>query len=322
MKPIIGVMPLWDDDRESIWMLPGYMDGISAAGGLPIIFPFSEDEDELRQLMDMCDGFLFTGGHDVSPEIYMDKMLSKREAKDAENSDPARTNGDVLKEDKDPARTNGDVLKEDKDPARTNGDVSKEDKDPARTNGDALRECKDSARGDGNESRENNNPSPLDNLIDSCKKRDIMESIVLNVAIADDKPVLGICRGIQFINARLGGTLYRDIPTEHLTDIEHHQQAPYDIPVHEVNVVQDSPLFDCLGVTRLPVNSYHHQAVRDVSAELEVMAVSTDGLVEAVYKPDQRFLWAVQWHPEYSYLKDINSRRIFEKFVEAARLHN
>ena len=67
MKPIVGVMPLWDKEKASLWMLPGYLDGISQAGGIPIVFPFTTDEQELRQLMRMCDGFLFTGGHDVSP---------------------------------------------------------------------------------------------------------------------------------------------------------------------------------------------------------------------------------------------------------------
>ena len=52
-KPVVGVMPLWDDEKDSLWMLPGYLDGISRAGGLPFIFPFSEDEDEVSTLMEM-----------------------------------------------------------------------------------------------------------------------------------------------------------------------------------------------------------------------------------------------------------------------------
>ena len=75
MKPIIGVMPLWDDDKDSIWMLPGYLDGIRQAGGLPVIFPFTEEEADLEQLAGMCDGFLFTGGPDVSPARYHEKPL-------------------------------------------------------------------------------------------------------------------------------------------------------------------------------------------------------------------------------------------------------
>ena len=55
MKPIIGVMPLWDDEKKSLWMLPGYLDGIAQQGGIPVIFPFSDKEDDLKQLMSTCD---------------------------------------------------------------------------------------------------------------------------------------------------------------------------------------------------------------------------------------------------------------------------
>ncbi|MBQ7434001.1 MAG: gamma-glutamyl-gamma-aminobutyrate hydrolase family protein [Lachnospiraceae bacterium] len=230
MKHIVGIMPLWDDEKDSIWMLPGYLEGIKHAGGIPIIFPLSTEEQELEQLIEMCDGFLFTGGHDVSPRIY--------------NEDPM--------------------------------------------------EC-----------------------VDSCEVRDKMEMIVLKKAMDADKPILGICRGIQFINAALGGTLYQDIPKQCPSSIEHHQSPPYDIPVHDVSIVNNSPLQKCLRVSRLSVNSYHHQAVKAVAPELSVMAVSSDGIVEALYRENSRFLWAVQWHPEFSYKTDANSRKILEAFINA-----
>lgn len=232
MKPVIGVIPLWDDDKDSIWMLPGYMDGISEAGGLPIIFPFTADSHNIDQLFGLCDGILLTGGHDVSSELYHEE--------------------------------------------------------------------------------------PLEGLVEYCEKRDAMEEIVLAKALKEDVPVLGICRGIQFINAALGGTLYQDIPLQHPSEVNHHQKAPYDIPAHEVAIVDGSPLYDCLSTTQLAVNSCHHQAIRDLAPRLEVMASSPDGLVEAVYLPGKRFLWAVQWHPEFSYKSDENSRKILRAFVEAA----
>jgi len=228
---IIGVMPLWDGARDSMWMLPGYFDGIYQAGGLPIMFPFTENLQELYRLVALCDGFLFTGGHDVSPEIYQE--------------------------------------------------------------------------------------SPLEGIVDVCDKRDRMERMVLQMAIEADKPILGICRGIQLINAALGGTLYQDLPSQHPSSIEHHQHPPYDIPIHTVNVTKDSPLYTCLSAEQIPVNSYHHQAVKKLAPSLRSMAVSPDGLIEAVYMPEKRFLWAVQWHPEFSYKTDRFSRKIFEEFVNA-----
>lgn len=72
-KPVIGVMPLWDEEKDSIWMLPGYLEGVRQAGGLPVIFPLTAEERELTQLLALCEGFLFTGGHDVSPRIYREE---------------------------------------------------------------------------------------------------------------------------------------------------------------------------------------------------------------------------------------------------------
>ena len=75
MLPIIGLVPLVDEERDSLWMLPGYMDGVRAAGGLPLMLPLTDDSDALAQLCGLCDGFLLTGGHDVSPEVYRAERL-------------------------------------------------------------------------------------------------------------------------------------------------------------------------------------------------------------------------------------------------------
>ena len=230
MKPLVGVMPLWDDEKDSIWMLPGYLEGLKEAGATPVIFPLTEDPEEISRLVDICGGLHMTGGHDVTPSVYGEE--------------------------------------------------------------------------------------PLEDKVSCCRERDNMEKLVLDDAMKKDKPILGICRGIQLINALLGGTLYQDLPSQHPSDIEHHQTPPYDVPVHDVIIRKVTPLFDCLGSERISVNSYHHQAVKNVAPGLEVMAESEDGIVEALYKPFYSFLWAVQWHPEFSYKTDSNSMKIFQAFVE------
>lgn len=232
-KPVVGILPLWDDEKESIWMLPGYMDGLMQAGAIPMILPFTEDKQDLEQVTDLCDGFLFTGGHDVSPCLY---------------GEP-----------------------------------------------------------------------PMEGLVSACEKRDAMEAVILKMAMLADKSVLGICRGIQFINVALGGTLYQDLPSQHPSEVNHHGHAPYDQPVHNIQIIKGSPLYDCLRTETLAVNSYHHQAIKRVADGLDVMAVAADGIVEAVCKPDQRFLWAVQWHPEFAYKTDKNSRKLFSVFVKAMK---
>lgn len=231
MKPVIGLIPLVDETRDSLWMLPGYMNGVSAAGGLPLMLPLTDDPAALSQAMALCDGFLLTGGHDVDPALYGQR------------------------------------------------------------------------------------PLPVCGTL--CPQRDRMERIVLDTAIAQDKPLLGICRGVQFINAALGGTLWQDLPTQRPSDTEHHQSPPYDAPVHSVSLIPGSPLHTLLRRDSIAVNSYHHQAVRDVAPGLSVMATAEDGLVEALCMPGKRFLWGVQWHPEFAYRTDDNAMAIFRAFVDA-----
>lgn len=117
----------------------------------------------------------------------------------------------------------------------------------------------------------------------------------------------------------LGGSLYQDLPTQHPSNVEHNQRPPYNKPIHEVVLTNDSPLYKCLQVDKLQVNSCHHQAINELSTQLKVMATSSDGLIEAVYMPTYKFLWALQWHPEFSYDIDINSQKIFKAFIDSMK---
>jgi putative glutamine amidotransferase len=74
-NPIIGVTPLWDAEKSSIWMFPGYMDSIILAGGVPIILPLTDNRESLTKIYPLCDGYLFTGGQDVSPKLYEEVIL-------------------------------------------------------------------------------------------------------------------------------------------------------------------------------------------------------------------------------------------------------
>ena len=94
---------------------------------------------------------------------------------------------------------------------------------------------------------------------------------------------------------------------------------PYDKPVHQVALAEHEPLSQLLEKEELSVNSYHHQAIRALSPQLRAMAYSEDGLIEAVYAPGYRWVWALQWHPEVSFRSDSSSRKLFHAFVQAAR---
>lgn len=147
---------------------------------------------------------------------------------------------------------------------------------------------------------------------------DRMEEFLLNWALERDVPVLAVCRGIQYLNVHLGGTLYQDLPTQHPSPVQHSQQPPYHIPVHEVTVKEGSFLSNLTGAGVLQVNSFHHQAVDQVAAGLEVDAVSPDGIVEGVHMPDKTFVLGLQWHPEF-FPEEEWSKGIFEGFVRACK---
>ena len=229
-RPKIGVMPLYDFEKDSIWMLPGYLNGIEKAGGLPVILPLSDDFELLDQILNEFDGFIFTGGQDVDPAVYGQKKLPVCE--------------------------------------------------------------------------------------EICRLRDRMESYLIPRIIKLDKPLLGICRGIQILNAVLGGTLYQDLHTQLGTSVSHSQNKPYGRGTHFVAIKRGTKLFEILGVETLHVNSMHHQGICKVAPCAVVGAVSTDGLVEAIEVPDRNMILGVQWHPEYLNKEDTPSKKLFSVLVE------
>ena len=142
--------------------------------------------------------------------------------------------------------------------------------------------------------------------------RDAAEPLLLRTFLAADKPVLSICRGIQVMNAVLGGDLYQDIkPFEHLPHNGHWAK------VHTVTVRRGTLLSRILGQDTVLVNSQHHQAVDRVAPGFTLAALSEDGIVEAIEKPDARFCLGVQWHPEWLSDADPAMQGLFDAFVNA-----
>lgn len=143
---------------------------------------------------------------------------------------------------------------------------------------------------------------------------DAMEAALMRVA--GHKPVLGICRGMQLLNALLGGTLYQDLPTQFGTALQHDQAAPPSEATHTVRVGAGTPLHRLTRREALAVNSLHHQGVKALAPGLEPMAHAEDGLLEAFWHPGRPFLWGVQWHPEHT-LADGHSQQLFGALVAA-----
>lgn len=142
-------------------------------------------------------------------------------------------------------------------------------------------------------------------------------------ALAERVPVLGICRGQQTLNVAAGGTLYQDIPSD-LPDALPHRVEPRNAMAHHIEVQADSRLADLLGATSVPVNSLHHQAVRDVAANFEVVARAPDGVIEGLEHSDHPFAVSVQFHPEDLVPGHEASERLLTRFINetATRARN
>lgn len=152
------------------------------------------------------------------------------------------------------------------------------------------------------------------------EKRDTLEIRLLHEVCALDKPVFGICRGIQLINVAFGGSLYQDIEAQcDGVPIAHDQKRPYTVPVHTVKIEEDSPLYRIVEQKELMVNSMHHQAVKSLAPSLRSAAMSKDGLSECVWLPGKKFFLAVQWHPEYLWRTQHHQQKIINAFVNASK---
>lgn len=231
-KPIIGLTPSVDEERNRCVVQPGYLESVDRAGGLGLMLPLTDRDEDIQQFVELCDGFLFVGGPDIEPWRYGQELLP---------------------------------------------------------------EC-------GHQNIQ----------------RDAMEWKLMEAALAADKPVLGICRGIQVLNAVLGGTLYQDIPSQYETELAHQMtEPPYNRIAHPFRVVEGTPLAE----SPLPegVNSRHHQAILELAPGLEIMAYASDGIIEAVRMPEKKFVWAVQWHPEAYWEEAGMNLELFKKLVEAAK---
>ena len=159
-------------------------------------------------------------------------------------------------------------------------------------------------------------------------ERDRVELLLTRWALADGKPILGVCRGMQVINVAAGGNLVQDCGELFAGSIKHDYFPgagwARDHLAHPVRIAEGSRIHEAFGVTEQPVNSMHHQGLCDVGSGLVATAWALDGLVEAVETArEEHWVVGVQWHPEMLIDHHAGTRRLFEAFIEAAnQFHN
>ncbi|WP_304507118.1 gamma-glutamyl-gamma-aminobutyrate hydrolase family protein [Anaerotignum sp.] len=146
--------------------------------------------------------------------------------------------------------------------------------------------------------------------------RDDFELSLCHLAIQNNIPLLGICRGMQIINIALGGTIFQDISVQTSSTLKHSQQAPRGYGTHSIIMEKNSLLSSLWGKEKATVNSFHHQAVAVLGDGLRISAKSQDGLIEAIEHIENPFVLGVQWHPEA--MKGEDQRKLFSAFLSAA----
>ena len=172
---------------------------------------------------------------------------------------------------------------------------------------------------------------PIQELHGINPRRDRQELLLTRLAADRQIPILGICRGIQTMNAALGGPLYQDIHSQmEGTRIKHDQNLDRCYASHTVTIEKDTLLHRLFKTDTIAVNSFHHQAIKEPAPGFRVCARATDGVIEAMESTEYKSMLGVQWHPECFILKgDECMMPLFQwlvqeatSFKEAKRMHD
>lgn len=208
---LIAVTPDYLEEKNLVTIKHEYFDLVRRNGAIPVLLPFIESEEAIDLYIEKFDGFLITGGADLSPRLYGE---------------------------------------------------------------DKLEAC----------------GFPID-------RRDSLEYKLIRRLYEKDKPVLGICRGLQIMNVALGGSLYQDLKSQVDSKILHSpKEFIYDLSHLVIN--EENSLFSKIFDDNFYVNSMHHQAVKDLACGLKVGQRANDGVIEGIYAPDKKFFAGIQWHLE------------------------
>ncbi len=147
--------------------------------------------------------------------------------------------------------------------------------------------------------------------------RDDFELKLAKIALTGPKPMLGICRGMQTINAAAGGTLIQDIDSQIKDPIKHRQEAKAWYGTHHVNLESGSLIHEIFGKDKVVVNSFHHQACKDQAPGFKPTGWASDGVIEVIEMDSPVWKLCVQWHPEHMAEGEMN--KLFKAFIDACK---
>jgi len=153
-------------------------------------------------------------------------------------------------------------------------------------------------------------------------QRDTIEMHILKRITESKKPLLGICRGHQLINVFFGGTLYQDLSLQPKANLKHSQDGTWHELSHSVSIAPNSKLHQIFGILEMKINSFHHQAVKDLAPGFVINALSSDNVIESIAKTNGQWIVGVQWHPELMVDKDSTCNLFSTLVHESAKYKN
>lgn len=161
------------------------------------------------------------------------------------------------------------------------------------------------------------NEEPAEGLAFVNPKRDEFEIEMIHQCQKEAIPILGVCRGAQVINVAFGGSLYQDLPSQMEGKvIQHKQRRSLEASSHYVSIHKDSFLFEMYKESRVKVNSNHHQAIKALGSNLQTVARSEDGVIEAIESNVSPLIVGVQWHPERLLQRgDFFASLLYKQFI-------
>lgn len=148
---------------------------------------------------------------------------------------------------------------------------------------------------------------------------DLFHITLMKYLLSLKLPLLAICRGMQILNIALGGTIYQDLSLRWPISMNHMQlSSNRSDPCHRITVIKDSILSNIFKENEA-VNSFHHQCIRILGAELNISAVASDGIIEAIESDHLPFVVGVQWHPECMWKTSASMQKLFQVFIEKSK---
>lgn len=156
---------------------------------------------------------------------------------------------------------------------------------------------------------------PKEKLDEYDPLKDEIEFACAKHALQNNKPVLGLCRGLHIINTLFGGTLHLDVHQANKNSVCHMNYDNYDVHRHKITIFENTPLYEWYNRTELLVNTYHHQGIKKIASGLQIMAKADDELIEGVYHPDYKFVVGLQFHPERMFTEYEGNKKVFEAFI-------